>query len=101
MKCSIAGCDIGAADPTSVSMMVWKYLRGLLIAKPMPKTRKGRSNLLLRNSSDYIRRMTKVDIDKLMLSLSKTQGLSSEDTDLERDALYNVDWKFLPEHLKE
>ena len=76
-------------------------LGSIQIVRVMPKTRKGRSSLLLRNSSDYIRRMGKVDIDKLMLSLSKTQGLSSEDTATERDALYNVEWKFLPGHLKE
>ena len=90
----------GAADPVSVSIVVW-ISRSLKIVRTMPKTMKGRSSLLLRNSSDYIRRMAKVDIDKLMLSLSKTQGLSSEDTATERDALYNVEWKFLPGHLKE
>ncbi len=78
-------------------------LGSILIARPMPKTRKGRLALAMRDSDEYQRRFvwTRSKIDRLLLSLSKTQGLSREDTVRERDALYHVDWKFLPDRLKE
>ena len=67
----------------------------------LPKTRKGRSSLLLRSSTQYIRRMGRSDIDKLLLSLSKTQGLDLADVYELQDELYNVDWEYVPDRLKE
>ena len=43
--------------------------------RPLPKGRDARARLILRNSSDYIKRMNSTDIDRLLLSLSKTDGL--------------------------
>ena len=69
--------------------------------KRMPPTRKGRSSLLLRNSGDYIRRMGRSEIDKLLFSLSKTQGLHDGDVYELKDDMYNVDWEYVPDRLKE
>jgi len=67
----------------------------------LPETRAGRSRLLRRNSSEYIRRMGRPEIDRLLLSLSKTLGLTYEETIMERDELYNIDWVYVPDRLKE
>ena len=69
--------------------------------KRMPPTRKGRSGLLLRNSSDYISRMSQTEIDRLLFALSKTQGLDAEDVEGLKEDLYNVDWEYVPSRLKE
>ena len=71
------------------------------MAKPLPKSKAARSALLLRNSSEYIRRMSQTDVDRLLLALSKTKGLGSGEVRVLYDDFYNVDWEFVPERLKE
>ena len=66
----------------------------------LPKTRKGRVSLILRDSTKYIRLMGRVEVDKLLLGLSKTKGLSVHDQNVLEDELFNVDYYFVAERLK-
>lgn len=67
----------------------------------LPPTRKGRASLLRRDSTAYIRRMGAEEIDKLLLSLSKTGGLDDADVDELKEDMYNVGWEYIPDRLKE
>ena len=71
------------------------------MVKPLPKSRAARSALLLRDSSDYISRMSQTDVDRLLLALSKTKGLDSGEVRVLYDDFYNVAWEYVPERLKE
>lgn len=68
----------------------------------LPPTRKGRSGLLRRNSSEYIRRMGRSELDRLLLALSRTRGLSEGDVEcLDGVEWFNVDWVYVPDRFKE
>ena len=43
----------------------------------LPKTRKARASLLRRDPVEYVDRMGRPEIDKLLLALSKTKGLQA------------------------
>ena len=66
----------------------------------LPPTRKGRAGLLKRNPREYVRRMGRPEIDKLLLALSKTKGLQGDEVDVLREELYNVEYEYVPDRLK-
>ena len=56
----------------------------------MPPTQAERVRLLQTDSTAYIRSMGSTEIDKLLLALSATRGLSDADVSALTDDLYNV-----------
>ena len=72
--------------------------------KRMPPTRKGRIGLIKRNSMDYVRRMGTTEFDKLLVALAKTKGLTTKEiSELVREregVIYNVESRFVPEHIR-
>lgn len=74
---------------------------GCVVVEPLPEDRAERVKILQRDSSEYIARMGRVQIDRLLLSLSKTKGLSVAERRQMLEDKYNVGWEFVPDRLKE
>ena len=72
----------------------------MVVTRPLPKSRMARARLIKENSLGYVRRMGTAECDKLLLSLSKTEGLSREEQRELWDEFYNVKWKHVPERYK-
>lgn len=73
----------------------------MVVTRPLPKSRMARARLIKDNSLGYVRRMGTAECDKLLLSLSKTEGLSWEEQEELMDEFYNVKWEYVPDRLKE
>lgn len=68
--------------------------------EPLPKSRAARAKLIKEDSKGFVRRMGRVEIDRLILSLSKTKGLTDAEKREIWERRYNVDPKFVPKHRK-
>jgi len=69
--------------------------------RPLPSDRVARAVLIRQDSLGFVRRMAQSDCDRLLVALSKTEGLSRGEVVELQDEYYNVDWEFVPERLKE
>ena len=67
----------------------------------LPKKRQDRAWLALFDSGEYISRMGSEDVDRLLMSLSKTEGLDQSDLDELKQENYNVPLEYLPVYLRE
>ena len=67
----------------------------------LPSKRQDRAWLIVFDSGEYISRMGSVDVDRLLMSLSKTDGLSRGDVAELKQEKYNVALGYLPDHLRE
>ena len=78
----------------------WPFLLGEYIVSRLPSSRRERLGLVLEDSLEYVRRMGSVDVDRLLLSLSKTDGLSVDEIREGRAARWNVAPEFVPDYLE-
>jgi hypothetical protein len=70
------------------------------VESSLPASRRDRAALVLEDSLLYVSRMGSLDVDKLLLSLSKTDGLSPSEVAEGRAARWNVASEFVPDYLK-
>ena len=66
----------------------------------LPKSKAARVRLVLKDSKRFVRRMGSEDVDRLLFSLSKTDGLSTNELAELKQTRYNVPLQYLPEHLR-
>ena len=66
----------------------------------LPSKRQDRAWLAVFDSSEFISRMGSEDVDRLLMSLSKTEGLSQADLDELKQERFNVPLDYLPIHLR-
>lgn len=67
--------------------------------EPLPTDRWERAKLIKEDSTDFIRRLSKKDINKLLWSLGRTHGLTVDE--LPDDERFNVDASYVPDYLKD
>ena len=65
------------------------------------RARLGEPWLAVFDSSEFISRMGSEDVDRLLMSLSKTEGLDRSDLDELKQESYNVPLEYLPAYLRE
>ena len=73
---------------------------GVFIESSLPSSRSERVVLVLEDSLEYVRRMGSEDVDRLLLSLSRTDGLSVDEIREARAGRWNVAPEFVPDHLE-
>ena len=66
----------------------------------LPSKRQDRAWLAVFDSSEFISRMGSEDVDRLLMSLSKTEGLDQADLDELKQERFNVPLDYLPIHLR-
>ena len=67
----------------------------------LPNDRNVRAWLAVFDSSEFISRMGSEDVDRLLMSLSKTEGLDRADLDELKQERFNVPLEYLPDYLRE
>ena len=67
----------------------------------LPANRQDRAWLAVFDSSEFISRMGSEDADRLLMSLSKTEGLGQADLDELKQERFNVPLEYLPAYLRE
>lgn len=82
-------------------MMTVRMSDDQFLPSRLPSKRQDRAWLALFDSSEFISRMGSEDVDRLLMSLSKTDGLSQSDLDVLKQERYNVPLEFLPDYLRE
>ena len=70
------------------------------ICRRLPSDRMVRAWLAVFDSGEYLSRMGSEDVDRLLKSLSKTEGLVQADLDELKQERYNVPLDYLPDHLR-
>ena len=76
-------------------------VRDVWVESSLPECRSERARLAMDDSLGYVRRMGTVDTDRLLFSLSKTDGLSVAEVEEMEAARFNVGLGFVPSSVRE